>query len=342
VNNQKQISKPTLFIGSSSESKALMREIQTIMSEHCDVKPWDKDIFHVGGTTLESLRREVLLSDFALLILYPDDQIIKRDEGGYTTRDNILFELGLFMGVLGPKRAFWLLVTDKRGGMSKEVLIPSDIEPLTRLNIQWLDENTFEPDLQIICDAIKAAIEREENQLAFTMLPSTALAIGYYKNFVLEVCKALLRTSDYELLDGRPYDFTLGKFNFYIVLPDKGAESGHAGYDAFLRNRGLTQIEIRGGADGIRRFPFYIDSLPRNGYISLYDYPTTLRSSWEAIDYISRSTDISASERETVERREIVNFERTLRQLLDNSPEATNFKDKIKIVYLNELPAPPS
>lgn len=339
MNNQKQISKPTLFIGSSTESKELIQEIENIMLQYCDIKPWDKDIFHVGRTTLEELRREVLLSDFALLILYPDDRVTKRDESGYTTRDNILFELGLFMGVLGPKRAFWLLVTDKRGGQSKEVLIPSDLEPLTRLNMTWLDRNRFEPDLRIICNAMKVAIEREENKLAFTMLPSTALAIGYYKNFVLEVCKALLRISSYEL-HGRPYDFTEGKFTFHVVLPDKGAEAGHAGYNNFLLNRRLDQIEILGGVDGTRRFPFYIDSLLQNGYIALYDYPTTLRSSWEAIDYISRSTDISPGERKLMERREIVNFERTLRQLLDNSNEATNIKDKVKIVYLNELPAP--
>jgi hypothetical protein len=329
-----------LFIGSSTESKELKQEIETIMLQYCDVKPWDKDIFHVGRITLEELRREVLLSDFALLILYPDDRIIKRDERGYTTRDNILFELGLFMGVLGTKRTFWLLVTDKRAGENKEVLIPSDLEPLTRLSIRWLDENRFEPDLEIICNTMKEAIEEEENELAFTMLPSTALAIGYYKNFVLEVCKALLKLSDYKLVDGTPYDFTRGNFDFYVVLPNKGVESGHAGYDTFVQNRGLTPIEVQGGVDGRRRFPFYIDSLPHNGYISLYDYPTTLRASWEAIDYVSRLTHILSSHREIMERREIVNFERTLRQLLDNSIEAANIKEKVKIVYLNELPKP--
>src|SRR5437016_2829076 len=109
------MSKPTLFIGSSTESKSIMHKIESILSEYCDVKVWDKDVFRVGDITLEALHREVVQSHFALLIIYPDDEIVKREESGYTARDNVLFELGLFMGVLGRYRSFCLLVSDKRG-----------------------------------------------------------------------------------------------------------------------------------------------------------------------------------------------------------------------------------
>ena len=108
------VSKPTLFIGSSTESKWLMHEIQTNLSEYCDVQPWDKDVFNPGDFPLEALHREVIRSDFALLIVYPDDKIIKCKKSGFAARDNILFELGLFLGILGRYRSFCLSVTDKR------------------------------------------------------------------------------------------------------------------------------------------------------------------------------------------------------------------------------------
>ena len=140
-----------------------MNKLKTIMSEFCEVKAWDIDIFHLGTTTLEVFRREVLLSDFALLILYPDDKIVKRDKSGYAARDNIMFELGLLMEVFGKKTELFLSVTDKRGNRIKKILIPSDLEGLTRLDMVLVDDEiTFDPDIQIVCNAIKEAIERRK------------------------------------------------------------------------------------------------------------------------------------------------------------------------------------
>lgn len=332
MSNQEEISKPRLFIGSSKESKSLMREMQTILSQYCDVKPWDRDIFHIGRTILEELRREVLLSDFALLVLFPDDKIVKRNKRGYSARDNVLFELGLFMGVLGRKRSFWLSVTDKRRDKNKKVLIPTDLLGQTKLDIALVSNSKFQPNPQTICNEIKKAIEREEHKLAFTMLPSTALAIGYFNNFVKQVCDKLLETDEYHL-DGKTYDFTRGNFRLYIVLPDSPVNAGISGYRQFLQNRGLKPIAI--DAPG-RSFAFYIDSIRRDGHIALYDFPTTIRSSWDAIEHITQETDISLEERNIMERREIVNFERTIYHLLKKGG-TVHFRDKVQIIYLNRL-----
>ena len=39
--------------------------------------------------------------DFAVMILSPDDMTESRDQSYASPRDNVLFELGLFMGRLG-------------------------------------------------------------------------------------------------------------------------------------------------------------------------------------------------------------------------------------------------
>jgi predicted nucleotide-binding protein len=120
--------KPTLFIGSSTESKWIVQEIHDILSkQNIEVKVWYKGTFYPGDSTLETLGREVLLSEFALLVVYPDDEIIKREERGYTARDNVLFELGLFTGAFGRRRSFCLAVRDEREGKSKKVFIPTDL-----------------------------------------------------------------------------------------------------------------------------------------------------------------------------------------------------------------------
>lgn len=337
MRKQEEMSKPTLFMGSSKESKWIMHEMQGILSKYCVVKSWDIDVFQPGDFALESLHREVLLSDFALLIIYPDDVIIKRDESAYTARDNVLFELGLFMGVFGRHRTFCLLVSDKSRGESKEVLIPSDLKGLTTFPLTILDNGTrFEPDLKILCNSLKDRIREEIGSIDFTLLPSTSLAIGYFNNFVSPVCAGLVRRPPRLEIGGKLIDFSRGNFILYIVLPDKGADVGPTGFYNFIRDHNLQKIEIPSEFARARSFPFYIDSLPEAGRIALYDYPTTLSASWDAIKLISERFHILKEEREKLEYREIKNFEQTIRELLGNR-DAADFRNNISIVYADKL-----
>ena len=136
------MNKPSIFIGSSSEAKNIAHTIKSNLSEYADVRVWDQEnIFNPGDQYLDSLRRQILLSDFALLIIYPDDEIVKRNEVGYTPRDNVLLELGLFMGALGKFRGFYVTISDKRNGEDKEPNIPSDLAGLTKLRLTLVDDD---------------------------------------------------------------------------------------------------------------------------------------------------------------------------------------------------------
>jgi hypothetical protein len=323
--------KPRLFIGCSSESLSIAEKIQEFLLHDIEARIWDQGTFALGETFLESLRREVLLSEYALLIVSPDDQITKRGRSGYAPRDNILFELGLFMGAIGPRRSFYLVVTDRNKG-GGEIEIPSDLSGISRLQIEAGDAD-HELQLRIQCRKIKDAIVRVGSESDLGILPSTSLAIGYFKNFVLEVCRALYRTSELKIGSG-VYDLTKDIFDFHIVLPDRGSDASQAGFLKFTRSRQLQQIQIT-GETGSRRFPFFVDSSVHNGRIQMYDYPTTLRAAREAI-LIASSRGLSDAEIAALEAREIRNFAATLVRLLKSS-DAADFRDNIHITFVSAL-----
>jgi hypothetical protein len=116
--------RPSIFIGSSSEGLPVAKAIQTALGSNVTVTTWP-DVFSLGDSTLESLMRVRDEFDFAVLVLTPDDLTTSRGSRRKSPRDNVLFELGLFMGALGRHRTF--AVFDK----SVEVKIPSDLAGIT-------------------------------------------------------------------------------------------------------------------------------------------------------------------------------------------------------------------
>ncbi|MDD1820524.1 nucleotide-binding protein, partial [Pseudomonas aeruginosa] len=76
---------------------------------------------------LESLEEQLDECDFAIAIAQPDDSVTMREETKNTPRDNVIFELGLFVGRLGRARTFLL---EPRGD---EVHLPSDLKGLTTI-----------------------------------------------------------------------------------------------------------------------------------------------------------------------------------------------------------------
>jgi CRP/FNR family transcriptional regulator, cyclic AMP receptor protein len=116
--------KPKVFIGSSSEALPVANAIYTHLETTTMPTKWDQDVFLPGSFTLETLERQVGKFQFAVLVGTPDDILVKRGSEAPTVRDNVLFELGLFIGRIGRQRAF--LVTPR----SATINLPSDLSGL--------------------------------------------------------------------------------------------------------------------------------------------------------------------------------------------------------------------
>jgi hypothetical protein len=100
--------KPTLFIGSSSESLTIAENLQSNLDKYAEVTVWNQGVFRINESTFQSLLRAVEDFDFACMILGEEDIAIMRGTKKMITRDNVIFEMGLFLGRLGKDRVFIL------------------------------------------------------------------------------------------------------------------------------------------------------------------------------------------------------------------------------------------
>jgi len=112
-----------IFIGSSSEGVPVAREIAELLRQHPGLEPslWTEGTFALSKTYIESLETELTQAHFAILVLTPDDVVVSKDEETLVPRDNLVFELGLFMGQLGRERCY--IVHEKE----RPLKLPSDL-----------------------------------------------------------------------------------------------------------------------------------------------------------------------------------------------------------------------
>lgn len=120
---------PSVFVGSSSEGLEIAQYLQPELQANrfCWVTVWTQGVFGASQYTMDSLATAARSADFAVLVASPDDAVESRGRASAAPRDNVIFELGLFMGVVGRERTF---IVQQRGS---DLKLPSDLDGLTRL-----------------------------------------------------------------------------------------------------------------------------------------------------------------------------------------------------------------
>jgi predicted nucleotide-binding protein len=109
---------------------------------------WTDDIFTASKTAIEALETELLRADFAILVLGPDDHVFSRGRDDDAPRDNVIFELGLFMGALTRGRTFFVKPSDKT------IKIPSDLVGVIPITYE-----SAKGDLGEACEAIRKLVK---------------------------------------------------------------------------------------------------------------------------------------------------------------------------------------
>jgi hypothetical protein len=120
--------KPRIFLGSSGKQEKLLQALTRGLEDVAHVEPWTTS-FNPGTTTLERLLELTHEVDFAAFVFAQDDWTTTSPPASAPTagqaspRDNVVFEAGLFGGVLGMRRTFILHSTGAK--------LPSDLLGLT-------------------------------------------------------------------------------------------------------------------------------------------------------------------------------------------------------------------
>lgn len=120
--------RPQIFIGCSVEGLTEAKLIQLELAHSADPVIWSQGVFGLSRGTLETLVEKARSFTHAVLVLTPDDMLIKRESEVTAARDNVLFELGLFMGALGRERTFVVA--------EKSVRLPTDLAGISIVSYQ--------------------------------------------------------------------------------------------------------------------------------------------------------------------------------------------------------------
>jgi len=307
-----------IFIGSSAEGLKYVEQISVYLETVGDVVKWTTS-FTQNRSALDSLIRKTKLSEFAILVATCDDLTLKRDEIKASPRDNIVFEFGLFTGATGIDRAFLLV--------EEGAELPSDLEGI--VIARFSNDDTKHNSLEKRCEEIAEHIRKEQETSQLGLLPSTALALGYYHSFIKGVCEQIRDTG---AINTGSQTIRVKGFELHVIIPAELDSNGVVDFrHHYNKVKGLEQAQTVTTAQTNRGYPFHFKIDPADQdtamdlEIKLFDVPTTLNTIVEAVKVFLPTEKIGQnSEHEYLEGRELKNFAKVLRYLIKKNALTKN------------------
>ncbi len=337
-----------IFIASSSEAKDIAYGVKSYFPEDSYyVEVWDR-AFRVGKSNMENLKEITVIYDYAIIVLTTDDLVKHRDYHDGSVPPNIMFEAGLFYGRIGENKTFFVVEDAVLGFIDK---VFSDFKGIS-LEETFTKKPNAEASVIVkeVANSIKTKINSHFLGSADVgFLPSAALAIGYFENFVSPVMEALydLRNNeiDHELLlikkVGRKEEvfavpFFKKDFKMKIITPSSILDTSHGSLKGKLVDNNLdnTTIKTKTRPFGVYWEKQTIQDIETNGFV-FHDFPTTLFSAKKVIDMFLTSggsmNKDDAKTKQLVGEKEIFTFIKALRFKIDTS-EKYYIRNHIEII----------
>lgn len=179
--------KPRLFIASSIESLPIAEAVNVNLDHDLEITIWKNGTFKLSSSTIDDLVEKSSTVDFALFIFTPDDISSIRSKQHHVVRDNVIFEMGLFVGAIGKSRSFILKPRDT------EMHLPTDL-----LGVTPADYDHARSDGDLVsatnraCSLIKSEIER--------MGPINHASLSDTRKLIANPANYSLRPHDYQVL----------------------------------------------------------------------------------------------------------------------------------------------
>lgn len=291
--------KKRIFIGCSTEELKTAKIVKAILDNDFDVviwneNLWEKSVFKLNSNFLHDLLKAPLKFDFGILIGTPDDKVVSRGEELMQARDNIMFELGLFIGRLGIDKCAYLV--------SKDVKEMSDLSGifLSKFDSSDLSQRVIEIKDHFL----------QTNSDKFNFFPSNTLAYGYFENFVKSLCTQYYKEGRFEVHGIDYIDCT-----FNIMIPSVLDEDINLQFEKFKKGQEVKSAEINYLG---RPRPFIVDAKQlQNGKLEIIDFPTTLTGINFAIrELLQEEYKSFGEEYQTILKRELNRFADTLENLI--------------------------
>lgn len=146
--------KPRIFLASSVEGLDVADAINESLDYDAEIVHW-KNGFDLSSYTIDSLMEKSRTVDFAIFVFTPDDVSTIREQSHIVVRDNVLFELGLFIGSLSKERCF---IIKPRG---IDLHFPTDLLGLTPADFEGKrSDNDLTQAVNASCNKVKKEILR--------------------------------------------------------------------------------------------------------------------------------------------------------------------------------------
>jgi len=148
--------KPRIFLGSSGKQEKLLQALTRGLEDVAHVVPWTTS-FNPGTTTIERLVELAHEVDFAAFAFAQDDWTAALPptapapgSGQASPRDNVVFEAGLFGGILGLRRTFILHASGAK--------LPTDLLGMTSVRFGG---TATAAEMRVVNQKLRKAIEDE-------------------------------------------------------------------------------------------------------------------------------------------------------------------------------------
>jgi len=173
--------RPKLFIASSIENKSIAMAAQANLENDVEVTVWTQGIFDPSKYFMESLIDVLNSSHYGLFVFAPDDITRLRGTDYQTARDNVVLELGLFIGRLGRDRVFFLIPRN-----ATDFHLPTDLLGITPLTYDdSREDGNLRAALGPACESISSATKKldlSENRQIPLDSDIQAGIIAFHKN----------------------------------------------------------------------------------------------------------------------------------------------------------------
>lgn len=317
--------KKTIFIGSSSEALPIVNKVKELLKDTYDVICW-RDSFTINKSSLDCLIENAIKVDKAIFIGTADDKVIPTDEKRLERegekvkhRDNVVFEFGLFLGMLGRVDCIYL--------SDNESDLMTDYSEITTVFFDKR-EDKLDDSLNEAIEKIKTHFNDYSSNRDINLFPSTFLASAYFVNFIQPIFDHYINNGCKIITNKRTYD----KCEIIIVFPTKLSHDVNAQVVSLKQkvNTKSEQIKCKG-----RSREILVDTSSSRSALKIVGIPTILASLHHAVHtLLPDEINKKAPCYDSILIREVNRFKEALELYLKDNPTdiQINFKQEEDIM----------